>query len=27
MERWYRNSLRSVAHNLYPTSLLRALLV
>jgi hypothetical protein len=27
MERWYRNSLRSVAYNLYPTSLLRALLV
>jgi len=27
MERWYRNSLRSVAYNLYPTSLLRALYV
>ena len=26
-ERWYRNSLRSVAYNLYPTHLLRALLV
>lgn len=26
-ERWYRNSMRSVSHNLYPSSLLRALLV